>query len=77
VARAQSAAHMLAVCPRTGLAVTASQDEDEVHVWDLAAEDQAGRCKLNPALKAPDLSAFKLKYDKPHSSFAFNFNLRR
>jgi hypothetical protein len=32
---------------------------------------------IKPTLKAPATKRLKLKYDKPLSSFAFNFNLRR
>ena len=32
---------------------------------------------INPKLKAPRIQRLKLKYDKPVSKFAFNFNLRR
>jgi hypothetical protein len=32
---------------------------------------------IKPTLKAPGSKRLKLKYDKPHSSFAFKFNLRR
>lgn len=42
VTRGQSGAHMLAVCDRSGLAVTASQHEDDIHVWDLAQEKRRG-----------------------------------
>jgi len=31
----------------------------------------------NSTLKAPGIELFKLKYDKPLSIFAFNFDLRR
>jgi len=30
-----------------------------------------------PTLKAPGIMLFKLKYDNPHSNFAFKFTLRR
>jgi hypothetical protein len=46
VSREKSGAHMLAVCSRSGVAVTASQDEDEVHVWDLAAERRLRKVKM-------------------------------
>ena len=32
---------------------------------------------ITPTLKAPGPMRFKLNYDAPLSSFAFNFNLRR
>ena len=32
---------------------------------------------IKPTLKAPGTKRLKLKYDKPLSSFAFNFDLRR
>jgi len=32
---------------------------------------------IKPTLKAPGIKHFKLKYNKPHSNFAFTFNLRR
>jgi len=32
---------------------------------------------IKPTLTAPGTKRLKLKYDKPLSSFAFNFNLRR
>ena len=32
---------------------------------------------IKPQLIAPGTRRLKLKYDKPHLNFAFNFNLRR
>lgn len=49
VSRETSGAHMLAVCDRSGIVVTASQSEDDVHVWDVAREARLRKIKMGDA----------------------------